>query len=347
MKQSILVKRTRKGFTLIELLVVIAIIAILVALLLPAVQQAREAARRSSCKNNLKQIALALHNYHDVYNVFPPGNISPDPGSGCTNGSGGCRGASWWVRILPMLEQSAAFDQITFNGTDWTMQSDRTNRNWAITNQLKVTTLWCPSSPMNKTRTENTNSSTQALGAPGSINVQVTNYVGVSGSYNRGGTGVCCPRPTQWSWPARSNYNGVIIASTTLARKPIAMRDITDGTSSTIMVGEQSNYRRGIAGQNDDRASDHAGGAWSGGAGGRADWWLNMTTVRYPINYKSNAGYGHRASYFRHTVFNSTHSGGAQFAFADGRVRFLSENINYNTLEALCDRHDGNTTGEY
>ncbi len=333
----------RRGFTLIELLVVIAIIAILIALLLPAVQQAREAARRSTCKNNMKQIGLALHNYHDTFRVFPPGN-QPQTVGDC--GAATCRGPSWLTLILPYIDQAPAYNQITFNGTDWTMQSNRTNRNWAVTNTLRVASLWCPSSPMKQTRGEGTNASTQALGAPGTINVQVVNYVGISGSYNRGGTGVCCPSPSTWTGYARSNYNGIIIAANSRPEEAIRIRDITDGTSNTAMVGEQSNYRDGSAGSDDDRASDHNGGAWSGGAGGNTDWWLNMTTVRYPINH-TGGGYGHNQSYHRHTLFSSTHVGGAHFVFADGRVRFLSENINYRTLSALCDRHDGNIPGEY
>src|SRR5690606_10195612 len=97
-----------KGFTLIELLVVIAIIAILVALLLPAVQQAREAARRSSCKNNLKQLGLALHNYHDTYTLFPQGQFYIEGGSSW-------HGHSGWVSLLPFLEQNAIYDQWNHN----------------------------------------------------------------------------------------------------------------------------------------------------------------------------------------------------------------------------------------
>jgi prepilin-type N-terminal cleavage/methylation domain-containing protein len=104
----------RRGFTLIELLVVIAIIAILIALLLPAVQQAREAARRSECKNRLKQLGLALHNYHDVYKWFPPGTVNPrDPNPNGANGSGTAAiGAPWSCQLLPYLEQKAMFDQV-------------------------------------------------------------------------------------------------------------------------------------------------------------------------------------------------------------------------------------------
>ena len=109
--------RQYRGFTLIELLVVIAIIAILIALLLPAVQQAREAARRTQCKNNMKQLGLALHNYHDVYNAFPSGWIAVD--NGVQSAHDGLNGAGWGTMILPYLEQSALYNQ--FNATSPSM----------------------------------------------------------------------------------------------------------------------------------------------------------------------------------------------------------------------------------
>ncbi len=99
-------KQRQRGFTLIELLVVIAIIAILIALLLPAVQQAREAARRTQCKNNLKQIGLSLHNYHDVYNSFPNGTVSTSAGNW---------GISWWARVLPYVDQAPLYNQRIIN----------------------------------------------------------------------------------------------------------------------------------------------------------------------------------------------------------------------------------------
>ncbi|TWT60118.1 DUF1559 domain-containing protein [Rubinisphaera italica] len=332
-------KALRKGFTLIELLVVIAIIAILVALLLPAVQQAREAARRSSCKNNLKQIGLAIHNYHDVHLTFPPGGFAPDA---ATN-----RGASWLTRILPQVEQGAAYDQITFNGTDWTMQSNRTNRNWNITNTLRVKTFNCPSSPLPETRTQNTNASTQALGAPATITYQLVNYVGIAGSYDSGSDLVSLPSPTAWTGYYRSNYNGVIVSVDTLNNRPVRLKDVTDGTTNTFVVGEQSEYRvRPDGVKEDKRACNHDGGSWSGGAGGSADWWLNMTVTRMPINFKG-ADNGQQQAYYRHTLLTSPHKGGAQFAMADGSVQFVSDNVNYGILTRLCDKGDGQPLGEF
>ncbi len=115
--------RKNRGFTLIELLVVIAIIAILVALLLPAVQQAREAARRTQCKNNLKQLGIAIHNYHDVAGMFP-GNITQSPGS--------YRNASWLTMILPYIDQAPAYNQMEFSGTNFSNQGAPPNLNWDL-----------------------------------------------------------------------------------------------------------------------------------------------------------------------------------------------------------------------
>ena len=128
-------KTLKRGFTLIELLVVIAIIAILIALLLPAVQQAREAARRTQCKNNLKQIGLALHNYHDVHNGFPMGNMIP-----------GTHGPTAWVAMLPFIEQAPLFNQINFSAAgSWWFGSGAASVNAATFSGKKIPGYICPS----------------------------------------------------------------------------------------------------------------------------------------------------------------------------------------------------------
>ncbi len=334
--------RSRKGFTLIELLVVIAIIAILIALLLPAVQQAREAARRTQCRNNLKQMGLALHNYHDTASVFPMGNVGPDAAT--------WRGASWMTRILPMIDQAAAYNQITFTDTDWTMQSNRINRNWNVTNTLRVSGFNCPSSAMNSVRTQTVNAATQALGAPTSITYQLVNYVGIAGSYDDMATGVCCPTPSSWTGYYRSNYNGMIIAAngTYAQAKPVRVADVVDGLSNTVMIGEQSQFNVDPATGlpiRDWRACNHDGGPWSGGAGGDTDWWLNMTVVRSAINSKAGNN-GNEQPYYRHTRILSPHTGGAHLLFGDGTVRFLSENMDAVTWYRACSRNDNQPAGE-
>ncbi|MDB5344160.1 MAG: xcpT 23 [Schlesneria sp.] len=335
--------RRSRGFTLIELLVVIAIIAVLIALLLPAVQQAREAARRTQCKNNLKQLGLALHNYHDNSNCFPPGNVVPEGGTGTL------RGASWLVRLLPMFDQGAAYNQMVFAGTDWTNQNGNPNRNWAVVSTLRVAGLNCPSSTLPTTRTSTSTSATTALGAPASLTYQVASYVGIGGSYDDPATGICCPTPSSWTGYYRSNYNGMIVASNNTygEARPARIADATDGTSNTIMVGEQGGPDPTCTQPGKDcRAGNWEGGAWSGGAGGDADWWLNITIIRSPINSAQGAN-GNNPPYYRHTRITSQHTGGAHLLFSDGAVRFLSNNMDYLTLERIAARNDNAVVGEF
>ncbi len=337
----------RQAFTLVELLVVIAIIGVLVGLLLPAVQAAREAARRMSCSNNLKQIGLALHMYHDTNKVMPP--------AGFVSTIATQRPASWLVRILPYMEQSAAYDGSTFSGTDWASRSDGTNLNWALFHGLEVPAFNCPSSPLPTTRTDAASSTTVALGAPANLEMQVPNYVGVSGQY--GG------RVTHWNgYHGRCDYNGVIVNIDAINSSPVRFASITDGTSNTLAVGEQSDFLRvreadGSFSKYDQRAGNWFGGAWSGGGGaghsGPEAYWMNVASTRAGINLVASGRhspfgigpywYG-RPGY--HTVFNSAHPGGAQFTRADGSVRFISENIRFDILTRLSNREDGQVVSE-
>ena len=328
---------TSRGFTLVELLVVIAIIGILIALLLPAVQAAREAARRSQCTNNLKQIALALHGYHDVNKCFPPGAIPPP------NNVRELRQAGWLVRILPYLEQGAAYGKITFNGVDWTLQHGQ-QPNWQVIDQLRVATLNCPSSRMPKERSKTTNGTP---GAPASINIQLVNYVGIGGTYLRGSDLTTSPTPNVAGYGGGlTTFNGVIVYADR-SYPPAGMEHLADGTSNTFCVGEQSSfYIDSSDNKNDWRACNHDGGAWSCGAGGVSDWWLNITIVRYPINWNGTATEAN-AGYRRHTIIRSDHPGGAQLALTDGSVRFLSETVDFTTFIRLCDREDRQPVGQF
>jgi len=333
-------RTTRKrGFTLIELLVVIAIIAILIALLLPAVQQAREAARRTQCKNNLKQLGLAIHNYHDVYTVFP-GNITESPGS--------YRNASWITMILPYLDQAPAYNRMVFEGTNFSNQGAPPNLNWEVVQELRVPGLNCPSSPLPTVRSQGTNSATQGLGAPGTITYQVADYSGVAGGYWRPNT-TSVPPGGVWTGYGWDHKVGVII-NLGPGKSPRKIAKLTDGSSNTICVGEHSNYtiRNSDGAQIDARPSNWAGGAWGNGPATHAwlGWSLNITTPRYPINY-NGPGYGHEIPYGSHTGFRSTHVGGAQCLLADGSCRFLGENMDFDTLLALCNGQDGVPVGEF
>ena len=199
--------KRRHGFTLIELLVVIAIIAILVALLLPAVQQAREAARRTSCKSKLKQLALALHNYHDVHKVFPNGQID----SGNTAGGNGPatrgNGFSWQALLLPYVELSGIYDGFDFRS------SVTQGTNVAAVSVGRIDLFLCPSDERGNSETVN--------GAA----MPKTSYFGSNSSFQNNHS----------TAPGNGKFgtNGVITI-----RQAVDMSQITDGTSNTIMIGE-------------------------------------------------------------------------------------------------------------
>jgi prepilin-type N-terminal cleavage/methylation domain-containing protein len=321
----------RRGFTLIELLVVIAIIAILIALLLPAVQQAREAARRTQCRNNLKQLGLALHNYHDNSGYFPHNSVQYN-----TNTTGGC-GPSWLVRILPFVDQAPAFNRMDFvTSSDWTMQYT-SSANAAVVGQLKVQGLNCPSNPMPNTRSQST-----------AVTYQLSDYPGINGSYYRGGSTTTAETPNNaHSTYGNVVYNGIIIHSGGNGRA-VKISDITDGTSNTMMVGEQSNWWINDTNvEKDVRSCTWSGGAWAAGRPEASEWKLNVTSIRFSINYIGAAMNGMSEAYHHHTLLNSAHAGGVHALMADGAVRFISENINFATLTNLGDKSDRVPLGDF
>lgn len=334
-------RRSLKAFTLVELLVVIAIIGILVGLLLPAVQAAREAARRMQCSNNLKQMGLALHNYHDAFKKFP-GNTGSLQGDDQM-------GASWLVKILPQLEQTAAYNQLLWVDTDF---ADRlsVNRNWQVMSQVKVPVYQCPSSPLESVRTQTATSATQALGATETYEVQIPDYVGNVGYWRIqpavGGPGrrfdAALNKWTGYGW---MQDTGMIAILNDKYSGP-KMSSISDGTSNTIAIGEHANFEYALDGsQTDTRPGRGPGGMWNAGrcfwAGG--GWTRNLTAVRFPINHiKFNNNSTNRASTGLHNGYRSAHTGGAQFVFGDGSVHFLSDSIDFGTtFNALCGRNDG------
>jgi len=155
----------RRAFTLIELLVVIAIIAVLIALLLPAVQQAREAARRAQCKNNLKQLGIALHNYHDVHSVFPP-YVTYDQGKDCPGGPDGWTntgGYSWRVMLLPFIDQAAAFNQIDFVNHHAQGTCPGSPNSWGKINNTIISGFICPTDSTKETNGSSTGANYSAV----------------------------------------------------------------------------------------------------------------------------------------------------------------------------------------
>ena len=331
------------GFTLIELLVVIAIIAILISLLLPAVQQAREAARRTQCRNNLKQIGLALHNYHDAHNTFPWGLYADDT-------------FGWGVYILPFLDNGDVYDALSpGDPTVWTiidsdpgdddashqtrgMIPDCANGPAAIRQQLPA--FICPSViwALNN--------------APAASSCGVSDYCGNRGSGNmtdgigdddRGNTHGMLGQLLD----KNANVGGEGI---------VKIRDVTDGTSNTIFVGEVRNHDddtgNPAATINDDDLPN-AGGKrsfWagvSGGFGGRLwDKHIRMTNTEHSINQLPK-GLNPTGPKDGDWSFGSFHPGGAQFAFGDGSVHLLSEMMAGSVYERLGCRDDGLIVGEY
>lgn len=318
----------RRAFTLVELLVVIAIIGVLVALLLPAVQAAREAANRMSCSNNLKQLGIALHNYHDTHKKLPY-NAHPQAGSGATMQ----RSASWFVRLMPFMEQTGVYDRMIFAG-DFSHQ-DGPNPNAAMLSGFAVPGLYCPSSPLPTTKTLN------AHGV--NYEVQRANYVGIAGSYWKGGTtNVQSTTPNTAAYGVRY-YNGVIASIAPNKNAALKFASVTDGLSNTMFVSEQSNFQFNGTTQFDCTSNGHWGGAWAGVDAN--SWTQNETTLRYPIG--TYQGDGNNVPYGANIALVSAHSGGVMGGLADGSVRFVSETINFATLTALCDRQDGTSVGEF
>lgn len=321
--------RLRRGFTLIELLVVIAIIAILIALLLPAVQQAREAARRSTCKNNLKQLGLALHNYHDVHKSFPPGYVDY---SALVNTNQGHW--SWTAFIFPFVDQAPLYERLNVGNV--MVSADITANLTLFTNELPV--FRCPS-----------DTGTQVNGAAGNArdiqdatgtfhSIATNNYVGANNS---------------WQLRRNSNGNPANGANGMFSRNSSKQfRDMLDGSSNVIMVGERSTRVAGIDTYAAvlfairDSTGTGANNVWDGTNVPNNDLSFALgggyTRINQPI---ANARQG----------FSSPHTGGVQVLLGDGRVRFISENINHNnsttavdsTFERLIGIADGQAVGEF
>lgn len=314
--------RARRGFTLIELLVVIAIIAILIALLLPAVQQAREAARRTQCRNHLKQIGLALYNYHDTFNQFPPGAFWSLPTASC--GGATHQKGSILLHLLPYIDQAPLFNQWDFTRCDTDTATFPSS-----TTQLRTTQIapyLCPSetSPPK-------NGSTWA----------VHNYAACFGPGRTGGaTGnPACPCDAtpfdQFALP-NTGSNGVP-GMFTRAYRTSNIRDNTDGSSNTIYFGEVR-----------PNCSNHHNAGWANSNNGNG-----LTATLIPINYNScdtsaatgasPADCAKRCNWVTELAYKSQHVGGAHLMMGDGTVRFFSENISMQVYSSLGAKADGGT----
>ena len=334
-------KTKNAGFTLIELLVVIAIIAILVALLLPAVQQAREAARRTQCKNNLKQIGLALHNYHDVHRMFPMGAFSAvDDDNGCDDD-----GYGWSVMLLPFMDQGPLYQQLPMTATaanGFPSADDPRGANWCVFKNYfdnngtiipggdtRLTAFRCPSSTLPDV-------------VPATF--QGYDYAGGSGSSDQPAVGYAV---TDYKGSVGFGDQGFFVKGSDLAgagrSAGTRIRDVTDGTSNTIAVGESS--YAGVDGENMP--------SWIG-ITGRDERLLFKTDFPSVINCGTSPTTPQNA--IDDDCAMSFHVGGAQFTLGDGSVRFISENIDTGfdnagavtgTWEALGTINDGTVVGEF
>lgn len=305
----------RKGFTLIELLVVIAIIAILIGLLLPAVQKVREAAARMKCQNNLKQLGLGVHSYHDTYSRFvPAGNIST--------------WLSWHVGILPYIEQAALFNKFS-QATGGYIVTGK----YDIPVNNKVPTFLCPSQTdaekmiLSPTPPHNVN-------LPEVINNQppyTTHYYGVGGPVGANPTtGANYVNEVNDPTHGRMGKQGMFQRTDT-----VKLENIVDGTSNTLMIGEMS-WSPGVI-----APGNIAGTRFRGWARGCENTANGGTAVCGGIKSIANAINAYSNTLFNEMPFGSQHTGGTNFSMGDASVRFLNASININAYRAAASYNGG------
>jgi prepilin-type N-terminal cleavage/methylation domain-containing protein/prepilin-type processing-associated H-X9-DG protein len=330
----------KPGFTLIELLVVIAIIAILIGLLLPAVQKIREAANRMKCSNNLKQVGLALHNYHDTVGALPPG-ASADKAPWRNGGSSDDNwGSSWMVHILSYVEQDNINRQWQFFGqSGWQNANDN-----ALIKGKPVPIYRCPSSVLPQTNPYMT--TRPGSGGLGSF---YTSYVAIGGSYIDAGV-------------VSFGTNLYSTQGCMFGNSKVNFSDITDGLSNTIVVGEQSNHLRNAS--NQIILGNNYGGGQVAVTSQGPDGWIQGTVVNVPTGNVGNTDVVYNVEVIRYQInqigmqlnvggcgdnvgnnipLSSGHTGGCNLLFGDGSVQFWRNSTDLLVLCYAACRNDGQT----
>lgn len=296
----------RRAFTLVELLVVIAIIGVLVALLLPAVQAAREAARRMQCGNNLKQMGLAIHNYHDTFLSFPPSAMRASIGGGTES----AQTLVWSGSILPFIEQRNLFDSIVGMGFGIVWDDDGVNEDIL---RVKIPAYQCPSSPDSSQKWDDGDATQRHRASygcvtSGTVGWDIANNVANSETQQHLDDGGL----------DHARHNGPFQSQ----NRSTSFSEIVDGTSNTLFIGER--YRR-----NFNRPYVYIGTPNTRDQHGR---FAGSTGLQINSLNNSHAGHG---------SFGSPHPGGAQFAVGDGSVKLINENINRLIYAALGTRNGG------
>ena len=309
------------GFTLVELLVVIAIIGVLVALLLPAIQAAREAARRTTCQNNLKQIGLALALHEDTQKKYPMGARAQR-----------VIGISWWIEILPFVDEQALFSKYDRYGRH-SGSSTFHRKNGALVDSLVIESMICPSSPLPRLNPNN-----------GRM-IMMPSYVGIAGASSHDGfperrVNACCG----------SSRNGEISSGGMLVpNRQIRRKQIVDGASKTIIVGEasdyaleKSQYRRRIdggipAGWISGTAANGTPPNYAVSASNPQPCY-NLTSIRYPPNTREYELPGIDGDHGANNPLLSAHLGGINVVLVDGSVQFVEDDIDLLVLKRMATR---------
>jgi prepilin-type N-terminal cleavage/methylation domain-containing protein len=356
-------RKSSRGFTLIELLVVIAIIAVLIALLLPAVQQAREAARRTQCKNNLKQLGLALHNYHDITSTtFPSGYVNiTQPGN--------LSGWGWETMLLPQFDQAALYNifSSTANNPNYTIGLFGLTQAGPALNTIQsaLPASRCPSDVGTTTISVTSINGTATSQVPTPFGRST--YVGVAGTdpawvnaaaggatggvggvTTAGGVTTVGGAIGVYTLPAGAQVNGLqptsvsadFFGGTFGANSKRGFRDMTDGSSNCIVVGERyTPIATSTAGAVLGDAT-WVGAIANSGTVGQA---VVLGEASVPINFANTSTTPRPCT----SGFGSTHTGGCHFLMGDGTVRFVSNNVDMNTFRALSRIADGASVGDF